>query len=83
MKTVKIVFVFLLFFAFMTIADDALAQCPMCKAQVESGLKDGKTTVGLGLNDGILYLLAAPYVLMGFIGFSWYKSRKKKYTEEA
>lgn len=83
MKTVKYLFVFVLFFALMTIADDALAQCPMCKAQVESGLKGGKTTVGLGLNDGILYLLAMPYLLMGFIGFRWYKNRKNKYTEEA
>jgi len=32
-----------------------LAQCPNCKAAVESNLDSKKDMVGLGLNDGILY----------------------------
>lgn len=53
------------------------AQCPMCKASVESNLKNGGST-GKGLNNGILYLLAAPYLAMAGIGFLWYKKFKKK-----
>lgn len=53
------------------------AQCPMCKASVESNLKQGGST-GKGLNSGIMYLLAAPYLAMAGIGFLWYKKFKKK-----
>lgn len=54
---------------------DLYAQCPMCKANVEAGLdKGGKT--GLGLNTGILYLLAIPYLLVGAVGIWWWKNRK-------
>lgn len=58
----------------------ATAQCPMCKASVESNLKNGGN-VGSGLNNGIMYLLAAPYIAMAGIGFLWYKKFKKKNTE--
>jgi hypothetical protein len=53
-----------------------LAQCPMCKIGAESNLKNGGTA-GNGLNEGILYMLAMPYLLVGTIGFVWYKNRKK------
>jgi hypothetical protein len=52
------------------------AQCPMCKIGAESNLKNGGTA-GNGLNEGILYMLAMPYLLVGTIGFVWYKNRKK------
>lgn len=54
-----------------------LAQCPMCKTAVESNLKNDGATAGLGLNDGILYLLAAPYILIGGVIFFWYRKRKQ------
>ncbi len=54
----------------------AEAQCPMCKIGAESNLKNGGTA-GSGLNAGILYMLAMPYLLVGAIGFVWYKNRKK------
>ncbi|MCB9170385.1 MAG: hypothetical protein H6597_02655 [Flavobacteriales bacterium] len=48
---------------------DLLAQgCAMCKATVESaqdnGVFGGTQTIGRGLNNGILYLMAVPYVLL-------------------
>lgn len=46
---------------------DALAQgCAMCKAVVENGngAFGGEQAVGRGLNTGILYLMAVPYVLL-------------------
>ena len=51
------------------------AQCPMCKIGAESNLKNGGTA-GKGLNTGILYMLAMPYILVGTIGFIWWKNRK-------
>lgn len=54
------------------------AQCAMCRATVENNVSHGDTTVGAGLNMGILYLFSAPYVALGIIGFVWYRYAKKK-----
>lgn len=53
------------------------AQCPMCKMTAESNLKGGGSA-GKGLNSGILYMLLTPYLLIGVVGFVWYKNRKKE-----
>ena len=49
---------------------DLFAQgCAMCKAVVEGEQTfGGPQSIGRGLNNGILYLMATPYVLM-FIVF--------------
>ncbi|MBP8725876.1 MAG: hypothetical protein KBF37_03740 [Saprospiraceae bacterium] len=47
-----------------------VAQCPMCRMAAESNLQAGGTA-GKGLNAGILYLLAIPYLLVGVIAFLW------------
>ncbi|WP_317246715.1 hypothetical protein [Pontibacter sp. E15-1] len=64
---------------------DAYSQCAMCRATVESNVGTGKghnhepeSEVGSGLNTGILYLMAAPYLLIGTIGFLWYRNSRKK-----
>lgn len=57
-----------------------IAQCAMCRASIESNVSDGDTSVGAGLNMGILYLFVAPYLLMMVIGFFWYRSAKRKKT---
>lgn len=46
---------------------DLLAQgCAMCKAvaQGANGVFGGEQSIGRGLNRGILYLMAVPYVLL-------------------
>ena len=53
------------------------AQCPMCRMSAEKNLKDGGTA-GKGLNKGILYMLATPYLLIGTIGYLWYRNRRKE-----
>ena len=55
----------------------AQAQCPMCKMSAESNLKNGGTA-GQGLNQGILYMLLTPYLLIGTIGYVWYRNRRKE-----
>ncbi len=55
---------------------DAWAQCPMCRMSAESNLENGGTA-GKGLNSGILYMLATPYLIVGAIGFIWWRNRQK------
>ncbi len=45
---------------------DALAQgCAMCKAVAQGeGVFGGEQAIGRGLNRGILFLMAVPYVLL-------------------
>lgn len=74
----KVAFVFILTFAFNFVTiESANAQCPMCKMSAESNMKNGGTA-GKGLNNGILYMFAAPYVLIAGLGFAWYKINKNK-----
>ena len=56
------------------------AQCPMCRMSAESNLKNGGTS-GQGLNNGILYMLATPYLMVGLIGFLWWRNRRKEEGE--
>ncbi|WP_235941665.1 hypothetical protein [Cyclobacterium roseum] len=55
-----------------------VAQCAMCRATIENNVSNGDTTVGAGLNLGILYLFLAPYLLLSVIAFFWYKKAKRK-----
>ena len=41
----------------------AAAQCAMCKAVLEGAVEGGR--IAQGLNNGILLMLAAPYVIFG------------------
>ncbi|MDB5120497.1 MAG: hypothetical protein JWN56_1715 [Sphingobacteriales bacterium] len=59
------------------IHNTASAQCAMCTMNAESSVKDGNTE-GKGLNSGILYLLAAPYLAIGVVGYVWFKKYRKK-----
>lgn len=56
---------------------DMDAQCPMCKLGAETNLKGGGTA-GAGLNNGILYMLSMPYLLVATLGIIWYKNRRKE-----
>ena len=54
------------------------AQCPMCKQSLVSARADGDTNVGETLNNGIMYLLAFPYVLVIIFLFLYFKSVRAK-----
>jgi hypothetical protein len=53
------------------------AQCAMCTVAVESNNKSGAKTTS-GLNHGIVYLLAAPYLAVAAVGLIWYKKYRRK-----
>jgi hypothetical protein len=49
------------------------AQCAMCRAVLES---NGDNAVAEGINNGIVYLMAIPYVLVGVLIFVVYRKVK-------
>ncbi|SNZ01028.1 hypothetical protein [Flagellimonas pacifica] len=66
----KLFILLLIFIAFPQMAD---AQCAMCRAVVESEA-DGKTAEGI--NNGIVYLMAIPYILVGGLFYFVYKKMR-------
>jgi len=65
---------FLLIFIFLINVEEIYSQCSMCRAVLES--EEGQTTAK-GINNGILYLMAIPYLLVGFIGWKVIQILKK------
>jgi len=62
---------------------ETAAQCPMCKTSLESNRKDDQKAVGKGLNKGILYLLAMPFLVVGTVGgLYWHRQRRFEEVEE-
>jgi hypothetical protein len=57
------------------------AQCAMCRASLES---EGNAVQAKAINDGIVYLMIIPYVLVAVAGYAIYKIKysKKKISEE-
>ena len=62
------VLILLLFFT-AGLKMESSAQCSICtKTAQQLGEKPAK-----GLNAGIIYLAAAPMLIVGFIGYRWYR----------
>ncbi len=70
MRKTKFLFSCFLLFGLLT-----NAQCAMCRAQLES-MEDN--VVAEGVNNGIIYLMIIPYILLFFVGFAIYKLVKNK-----
>ena len=71
--------VYVLFTIFFSLS--ATAQCAMCRASLES---EGNKTKVEAVNDGIVFLMAVPYIIVALAGFAIYKMyyKKPKGTEE-
>jgi len=68
----KILFILLILFIFLLKDNSLAAQCSVCtKTAMQMGEKPA-----LGLNKGILYLMMAPFAIVGVIGFRWWKMNK-------
>lgn len=64
--------IILLIFAGTMLAGDTNAQCSICtKTAQQMGEKPAK-----GMNSGILYLAFAPFAIVGYIGYRWWKNNK-------
>lgn len=57
---------------FFSIAE---AQCAMCRAVLES--EEGQSTAK-GINNGIVYLMIIPYVLVGGVAYFIYRKINSK-----
>lgn len=69
-------YVFILFSLFFSLT--ANAQCAMCRAALAG---DSNVKKAQAVNDGIVYLMVIPYLLVGIIGYliyRMYQSKKKK-----
>lgn len=75
-KNLLIPIFFVLIALFLVSIPEVAAQCPMCRMSAESNLQNGGSA-GKGLNNGILYMLATPYLLIGLIGYMWWRNRKR------
>lgn len=63
---------FIVFFT-NTFAPVVKAQCSVCtKTASQLGEKPAK-----GLNQGILYLMMAPFAIVGVVGYQWWKNNRK------
>jgi hypothetical protein len=76
MKKITFLLVMLLVVGVMP---DLSAQCAMCRGTVESTVSGGRSIVASQLNIGILYLLAAPYLIVSTIAFLWYRNSRKEH----
>jgi len=65
----------LLILSACVLSPKANAQCAMCRAALES---EGNKSKGEAVNDGIVYLMLIPYILVGGIGYAVYRMNKKK-----
>ena len=82
-KWIKILMLFVLTIGLGTTQPVQMeAQCPMCRMSAESNLKNGGSA-GKGLNNGILYMLATPYLLIGGVAYVWYRNKRREDEEEA
>ncbi len=77
MKSIRKFLVLIAFGLMIFSATGVKAQCAMCTTAVESNSKSGSKTTH-GLNNGIMYLLAAPYLAVAAVGYIWYKKYRRK-----
>lgn len=51
------------------------SQCAMCRASLESS---DNTAQAEAVNDGIVFLMIIPYILVALVGFAIYKLKYSK-----
>ena len=66
-------FFFLLVFYLFSLSSNA--QCAMCRAALSG---EGNKVKAQAVNDGIVYLMVIPYLLVAGIGYYIYRMKKKK-----
>lgn len=68
-----------LLLVFLLVEFSASAQCAMCRAVLQSGDDKGMAE---GINDGIVYLMAIPYILIGGVFYFVYKKMRESKTSK-
>jgi len=65
----------IIFYLLSFVYSKANAQCAMCRASLESS---GQEQQAEALNDGIVYLMVIPYLLIAVAGYFIYRMYTKK-----
>ena len=73
MPNKRALFIYLFIFLIIGI-EETYSQCSMCRAVLKS--EEGQATAK-GINNGILYLMAIPYILVGIVGWKVFQILKK------
>jgi hypothetical protein len=60
---------------FMFFSASSYAQCAMCRAALNG---EGNKVKAAAVNDGIVYLMVIPYILVGAVGYYIYRMKRKK-----
>lgn len=76
----KLLFLFIVVLGF---SSQTSAQCAMCRTTLENNVSNGDIGIAAGINFGILYLFAAPYLVIASIAFFWYKTSKRTTQNES
>ena len=72
-NTLKIRYTVLFLTLVLLVPELAQAQCAMCRAVLES---EGSEAAAKGINNGIVYLMAVPYLLVAGLFFFIYRKMK-------
>lgn len=72
----KKVFALLLLFVVVAFGNELFAQCAMCKVVAEEAMKKGSSQ-GEGINKAVLFIFSMPYLIVGTIGFLWWRRREQ------
>ena len=70
---ISLIKIMLFIFFSIFILENTSAQCAMCRAVLESGEQQ---QMAEGINNGILYLMIIPYLLVGVVVYFIYKKIK-------
>jgi len=74
----QLIYIFILLLVALFFSATLQAQCSVCtKTALQLGEKPAQ-----GLNTAILYLMMAPFAIVGYIGFRWWKGNKKFEEEQ-
>lgn len=71
-KTVSLLLILIVICLF---CPDIDAQCAMCKQVAEDASDQSGDAIGLGLNNGIKYLLVIPYILFGIFVLVFFRKK--------
>ncbi len=71
MRKLFILLLLVFYFSFFSV-ENVNAQCSICaKTTQQMGDKPAR-----GFNSGIIYLMLAPFAIIGFVGYRWWKTNR-------
>lgn len=60
---------------FFVASANSMAQCGMCKAVAENGIDENGYGIAAGLNNGIVFLMGIPYILLSVLFLVFFRKQ--------